>query len=223
MLEFYEKHGISLSQSQEKKIIELVSHLNKRAQYPVRDGIPMNYRIVEESAKHFLSEEFIHQGELQKNLSCSGIYLDIYKDVKKRLKESFFSYDHDDLVKMSFQSEDTILTLECYTPLIPTKKRLEREQSSVEKLRRAGESVEHYWDYRSIEGWIKHSRWALVRQDNPKYPDTTERTYWQHHINMAHASLFLHVFGRYPSAEEVERITPERTLTELVMHPDCRA
>ncbi len=223
MLEFYRKHGISLSPSQEKKVVGLVSHLNKRAKYPVRDSIPMNYRIIEEDASYFLSEEFMHQAELQKNLPSSNIYSDIYKDVKNRLRKSFFSYDHDDLIKRSFQSEDNILALECYAPLIPAKKRAEYEQRSVQKLGRAGENTEHYWDYRNIEGWIKHSRWALVRQENPKYRDTSERAYWQHHIGVAHASLFLHVFKRQPYAGEIEKITPERTLTELVMHPDCRA
>jgi len=215
MLDFYEKQGIRLKPEQEKKLIELVKPLNKRAIYPVRDGIPMNYSILAKAAEYFLSREFIFQEELP--------YSGIYEDVKKRLRKAFFSYDHDDLVKRSFQSEDAILSIECYTPPIPTGKRVMLEQSSVEKLRRAGESVEGYWDYRGLEGWIKHSRWALVRQFNPNYPDTKERTYWQHHIDMAHAGLFLHVFKRHPSANEIEKITPEKTLTELVMHPDCRA
>jgi|GEM_PF-5615246 len=223
MLEFYRLNHIKLSPSPKEKIIKITKQLSKNAKYAVRDGIPEHYRLHARTAETLLSQEFLQQE------NCSGadmdidIYRGIYREVKKMLATDFFSYDHDDLVKRSFQSEDAILSLECYAPSIGFEQRIKHEKRYVEMLREQGENVENYWDMRGIEGWLKHCRWALVRQFNPKYPDTETREYWQHHINMAHSSLFQHIFKRQPLPHEIQGITPEKTLAELVMHPDCRA
>ncbi len=239
MLEFYTKQKINLTSEQEKKVVELASSLNKRARYPIRDGIPMNYKIQAGAAKRLLSEHYldqiINQNSIQKknfhkqNNYYEEIYKDVYEDAKKLLSKAFYSYDHDDLIKRSFQSEDSILSIECYASLpslLPAEKRMFHERNAVKKLKEQGEDVSDYWRYRGLEGWIKHSRWALVRQFNPKYPDTKDRSYWQHHISMAHQNLFWHVFKRLPAENEIQtmdNIIPEQTLNELVMHADCRA
>jgi hypothetical protein len=149
--------------------------LNSQAIFSVRDGTPTNYMLTTNAVNSLLSEDFL---SLDKNPA------EIKAEARENIKRGLFSYDHDNLLMRSFQSDEAILGLEDYLPKLPAAVRKQQEESFVKKLSLLGEDTSRYWNYRPEEGGFRHLRKATVFVKDPCYPDPSGE-FKRHHLEMA--------------------------------------
>lgn len=209
ILAVYEEAKIPLKSDEKKKIVSLTQPLDSIANYPLRDGASWNFKIIQEQADYFLSDEFLFQKEPD------------YTWIKEKVEESVRAYDFNDMVRMTFQSDDGIHATQWPAPRLPYKERRRKEEYFVKKLGENGENIARYWELRTEEEFYRHARmWLFYRCNQENYPDSGDR-FKQHHLEMAFSSLFMHTFGELPLKEELAGVNLEKIL-QLVMHPNCR-
>lgn len=215
LLEVFEEAKIFLRGEEKGKIMSLAELINARAVYPMRDGASWNFKLTQKLADYFLSDDFLIQNNPD------------FEEIKKLVNKHLYAYDFDKLVRMTFQSDDAIHTLEWPLPGLTSEARRINEEYFIRKLAEHGENTKDYWALRLLEGFYRHTRmWFFYRCNQENYPDPDDR-FKQHHLEMAFSSLYMHSFGREPPKEDLTKeglanVSLEKIL-QLVMHPDCRA
>lgn len=185
---------ITLKKEGKESLAAKFKSLDARARFSVRDGTPANYRIIKEAADYLLSGRFLQED----GRKCSRIY----KEADEILRKGIFSYDHDNMMMKTFQSDEAILGLEDYYPALPLSLRKMHELRFVRHIKKFGEDVNYYWDYAVEEKVFRHLRKCLVFMTDPNYHDP-EGIMIKHHLRMAKESLL----GRELSEGEKKNIT----------------
>lgn len=210
ILEVFEEAKIPLKEEEKEKLTGLMKPINARAVYPMRDSASWNFKLKQEQADYFLSDYFLFQKKPDSD------------EIGEVMAHNLYAYDFDKLVRMTFQSDEAIHTLEWPVPSLSQEEKGINEEFFVRKLTEYGEDTRSYWELRTLEGFYRHARmWLFYRRNQENYPDPEDK-FKQHHLEMAFKSLYLPLFGKEPSREELAEMSLEKIL-QLVMHPDCRA
>jgi len=208
-LEVFEEAEILLKKDEKEKLISLIKPFNSRAKYPLRDNASWNYNKIKYVMGPATLDDFL------------GQELSDPDEIRELVDKRVYFLDWDKALRMTFQSDDIIHTLEWPLPILSPEDRRKKEEYFVRKLSEHGENTEHYWDLRALEGFYRHIRmWFFYRRNQENYPDPDNR-FKQHHLNMAFRSLYTHTFGKTPLEKEIANTDLKKVL-KLVMHPDCR-
>ncbi|MBW2990737.1 hypothetical protein KY348_03465 [Candidatus Woesearchaeota archaeon] len=210
MLDVYDEAKISLTLEENRKIKEIGELIDERA----------FYNFVDSASWNSISHKYLVDNYLVKKVLSPDFILD-HKELEELVNKHVYRIDLDKMVRMTFPSDDAIHTLEWPVPILTLRERTEYEQYFVEKLSEHGEDIEHYWDFRALEGFYRHIRmWFFYRRNPENYPDPGD-SYKQHHLDMSFYSLYIHTFEREPPQKEAINTDLKKGL-ELMMHSNCR-